>query len=82
MSPSINKILNFKYLRCNNLKKLLQTYARHSAYDHFLNVAEHILNVCGITEVKAGNGPSLPCDMHESTCKLPVLNYTLCQAGC
>jgi len=37
-------------------------------------VAEHTLNVCEITGVTAGNGPSLPCDMYESKCKLPVLN--------
>lgn len=74
MSSSNNKILNFKYLRCYNLKKLLQTHAGHSAYDHFWKVAEHTLNVCEITEVKAGNGLSLPCDIHGSKCKLPVLS--------
>lgn len=74
MSSSINKILNSKYLRCYNLEKLLQTHAGHSAYDHFWNVAEHTLNVCEITEVKAGNDPSLPCDIHESKCKLSMLN--------
>ena len=74
MSSSINTILNFKYLKCYNLKKILQTHAGHSNYGHFWNVAEHTLNVCEITEVKAGNGPSLPCDMYESKCKLPVLN--------
>jgi len=74
MSSSNNKILNFKYLRCYNLNKILQTHAGHSAYDHFWNVAEHALSVCEIKEVKAGNGPSLPCNMCVSKCKLFVLN--------
>lgn len=70
----MNKILRFKFLRCYNLKKILQIHAGHSAYVHFWNVAAHTLNVCEIIEVKAGNGPSMPCNMYESKSKLPVLN--------